>query len=50
GINQITTILQELSEEMKPSILLKIAKQFPNTAAIQRLGYILETEINEEKL
>lgn len=50
GINQITTILQELSEEMKPSILLKIAKQFLNTAAIQRLGYILETEINEEKL
>ncbi|MDR0982580.1 MAG: type IV toxin-antitoxin system AbiEi family antitoxin [Culturomica sp.] len=34
GINQITTILQELSEEMKPTVLLKIAKQFSNTAAI----------------
>jgi predicted transcriptional regulator of viral defense system len=50
GINQITTILQELSEEMKPANLYKIAKQYPNTAAIQRLGYILEKEIGEEKL
>jgi predicted transcriptional regulator of viral defense system len=50
GINQIVTILEELSEEMKPALLFKIAKQFPNTAAIQRLGYILETEINNEKL
>jgi predicted transcriptional regulator of viral defense system len=41
GINRITTVLQELSEEMKPSLLLKIAKQYSNTAAIQRLGYIL---------
>ena len=50
GINRITTILQELSEEMKPSLLLKIAKQYPNTAAIQRLGYILDTVISSEKL
>ena len=50
GINRITTILQELSEEMKPSRLLKIAGQFPNTAAIQRLGYILDTVISAEKL
>ena len=50
GINRITTILQELSEEMKPAPLMKIARQFPNTAAIQRLGYILDTEISAEKL
>jgi len=50
GINRITTILQELSEEMKPSLLLKIAKQYPNTAAIQRLGYILNTVVSDEKL
>ena len=50
GINQITTILQELSEEMKPSFLSKIAKQYPNTAAIQRLGYVLDTEVSAEKL
>jgi len=50
GINRIATILQELSEEMKPSLLLKIARQYPSTAAIQRLGYILETVASSEKL
>ena len=50
GINRITTILQELSEAMKPATLMKIARQYPNTAAIQRLGYILETVISTEKL
>jgi len=50
GINRITTILQELSEVMKPTNLAKTAKQFPNTAAIQRLGYILENEVGAEKL
>ena len=50
GINRITTVLQELSEEMKPSLLLKIAKQHPNTAAIQRLGFILDTIVSSEKL
>jgi len=50
GINRITTILQELLEEMKPSLLLKIAKQYTNTAAIQRLGYILDTVVSSEKL
>jgi predicted transcriptional regulator of viral defense system len=50
GINRITTILQELSEAMKPANLAKTAKQFPNTAAIQRLGYILENEVGTEKL
>ena len=50
GINRITTILQELSEEMKPSRLQKIAVQYPITAALQRLGYILEKETTSEKL
>ena len=50
GINQTATVLQELAEEMKAAPLLKIAGQYPNTTAIQRLGYILETEIGEEKL
>ena len=50
GINRITTVLQELSEEMKPSLLLKIAKKYPNTAAIQRFGYILEKVVSKEKL
>jgi len=50
GINRITTVLQELSEEMKPAPLLKIAKQYSNTAAIQRLGYILDEVVSAEKL
>ena len=50
GINRITTIVQELSEEMKPSLLLKIAGQYPNTAAIQRLGYLLDRVVSNQKL
>jgi predicted transcriptional regulator of viral defense system len=50
GINRITTVLQELSEAMKPSLLLKIAGQYPNTAAIQRLGYILDNVVSADRL
>jgi predicted transcriptional regulator of viral defense system len=50
GINRITTVLQELYEEMHPSRLVKIAKLIDNKANIQRLGYILDTVVNEEKL
>ena len=50
GLNRITTVLQELTEEMKPSVLVKIAKVFSNTAAIQRLGYILENKTGSENL
>jgi predicted transcriptional regulator of viral defense system len=49
GINRITTVLQELAEEMKPANLSKIARQYTNTAAIQRLGYVLDS-IQEDKL
>jgi predicted transcriptional regulator of viral defense system len=50
GINRITTVLEELYEEMRPSQLFKIAKLIDNRANIQRLGYILDTVVNEEKL
>jgi len=50
GINRITTILQELYEEMRPSSLAKIAKLVDNKSNIQRLGYILETVVGAEKL
>ncbi|MDR0811208.1 MAG: type IV toxin-antitoxin system AbiEi family antitoxin [Paludibacter sp.] len=50
GINRITTILQELYEEMLPSRLSKIAKLIDNKANMQRLGYILETVVGAEKL
>ena len=50
GINRITTVLEELYEEMTPSRLSKTAKLIDNKANIQRLGYILDTVINDEKL
>jgi len=50
GINRITTVLQELYEEMRPSQLSKIAKLIDNKANIQRLGYILDTVVKNEKL
>jgi predicted transcriptional regulator of viral defense system len=50
GLNRVSTILQELSEEMKPSVLSRIAKKYPTTPVLQRLGYILDRVLNEEKL
>ena len=50
GLNRTYTILQELVTEMKASNLLKTAKRYPQTAAIQRLGFLLDCELNESKL
>src|SRR5690348_31169 len=50
GINRTYTILQELAAEMKVSSLIKTAREYPQTAAIQRLGYLLDRELHEQKL
>lgn len=50
GVNRIVTVVSELAEVMKTSVLAKTAKGYQNTAAIQRLGFILETELLREKL
>jgi len=50
GINRAFTVLQELHEEMNSTSLFKAAKQYPQTAAIQRLGYLLDRELNMQKL
>jgi len=50
GINRITTILMELYEVMLPSKLSKITKLIDNKANTQRLGFILENVVGEEKL
>lgn len=50
GMNRILTILEELTEEIKPISLKKTAKSYSQTAAIQRLGYLLEVELENEKL
>ncbi|MCL2650678.1 MAG: type IV toxin-antitoxin system AbiEi family antitoxin [Candidatus Azobacteroides sp.] len=50
GVNRVTTILMELCDEMKPSLLKKVAKEYDITSSIQRLGYILEHFTEKEKL
>lgn len=50
GMNRIITILEELIEVIKPSNLKKTAKCYSQTAAIQRLGYLVEVELGNEKL
>jgi predicted transcriptional regulator of viral defense system len=41
GLNRIIPILEDLTEEMKPSFIIKIAKK-QKTTTIQRLGYLLD--------
>lgn len=50
GMNRVITILKELVEVIKPNILGKTAKNYSQTAAVQRLGYLLEYELDNEKL
>ena len=50
GVNRVATILIELHEEMKPSLLKKVAIEYDNISSIQRLGYILEHFSENEKL
>lgn len=50
GINRIVTILMELYEVMLPSKLSKTAKIIDNKANIQRMGFVLEKIVGEEKL
>lgn len=49
-INRATAVISELADEMKPSVLLQTARRFTVTAAIQRLGYLLDNELGNEKL
>jgi predicted transcriptional regulator of viral defense system len=49
GVNRVATVLQELYEVMKPAALKRIAKT-QDTAAVQRLGYILDRIVENEKL
>lgn len=50
GMNRVITILKELIEVIKPSTLSRTAKNYSQTAAVQRLGYLLEYELGNEKL
>jgi predicted transcriptional regulator of viral defense system len=50
GVNRVATILIELHEEMKSSLLKKAAKEYSTVSSLQRLGYILENFTENEKL
>ena len=50
GINQTVTILKELVSEIKVPELTRTARHYPQTTAIQRLGYLLDKELQNEKL
>ncbi len=50
GLNRVTTVLEELAQVMKISALSRTAKRYPNTAAIQRLGYIFDNVLDEKKI
>tara|TARA_R110002051_G_scaffold161672_1_gene233250 strand:- start:6453 stop:7262 length:810 start_codon:yes stop_codon:yes gene_type:complete len=50
GMNRVVTILEELCEVVKASELKKTAKNYPQKAAIQRLGYLSETILYNQKL
>lgn len=50
GMNRTVTILQELAQEMKTTTLHRTAKRYTNTPVIQRLGYLFDKVLGEEKL
>lgn len=50
GFERATEIISELTGEMKPSMLIQTARQFPVTATIQRLGYLLDYKLGQGKM
>lgn len=50
GINKIVTILHELVAEIKIPNLIRTAKNYPQISAIQRLGFLLDKELHNERL
>lgn len=50
SIGRVFTVLEELVEEMTPDKLNATAQRFSQTATLQRLGYLLDKEINNQSL
>lgn len=50
GINRVYNVIEELTEEIKSSDLTRIARDYPVISSIQRLGYLIDKEIGNEKL
>jgi predicted transcriptional regulator of viral defense system len=50
GINNTATILKELMTVIKPAALITTANRYPQVVAIQKLGYLLDEEMDNKKL
>lgn len=50
GFNRVATVIQELRESMKADKLIESVKQYEQVAVAQRLGYLLESVLEEEEL
>ena len=49
GLNRVSTILEELAEEIKEQDIIDLLSWYPHKSTLQRLGYILE-ENHTDKL
>lgn len=50
GMNRIITVLEELTEVLKPNKLYNAAQRFPQRATVRRLGYLLENTFGKVEL
>jgi predicted transcriptional regulator of viral defense system len=50
GLNRVTTVLHELAQIIKVSSLSRTIKKYPNTPILQRMGYIMDKVLNENKI
>jgi predicted transcriptional regulator of viral defense system len=50
GISRIITVLEELTEEIKPSQMYKVASSYPQSSALQRLGYLFDKVFGRDDL
>lgn len=50
GMSRIVTVLEELIEEMKSPQLYKVASSYPQSSALQRLGYLFDKVFGRDDL
>ena len=50
GFNRISTVLQELSAQIKPNALRDCSKTYNVTSVVQRLGFLLENVLEQSDL
>jgi len=50
GLNRISTVLQELSEQIKPNALRDCSKSYNIISVVQRLGFLMENVLEQSDL